>query len=223
MKTLLSFVLIACCFSSLAQSNEPRASRSIFKLSPQHFAKNTLKIGFERFNKKMSTSYVVFVSAVADDHSEDAHMYGGNDGYSGLAGEFQFRKYISPMTSYATKRGKNYFQGIYFAGYVQGGSYSGDKFYSASWVDQAGNPQYTAIQVEESIGNYGTGFTIGVQRTLWNILNIDLFVGGGLQLSDTIRFGSIPEEITRDGDETFDDPAYQGILPKIGLHIGVSL
>lgn len=223
MKTLLIGALTFSFLSAFAQT-EPTAaaSRTLFKVSPQNFTQNTLKLGFERFNKKFSNSYLLYLTGMVDN---DAHedMYADNYGYDGFGAEFQFRRYVSPLTQYTTKRGRNYYQGIYLSGYVQAGHYSGDRMYETYTPNPDGGYFYTDFQVNEDIGNYGMGFTIGVQRTLWNIIFFDLFIGGGVQLSDIIRSGKLPDAMYFADYRTITDPGYQGIMPKIGLHIGLGL
>jgi len=78
--------------------------------------------------------------------------------------------------------------------------------------------------VEESIGNWGTGFTIGFHRTLWNVLYIDAYLGGGIQWSDVIQMST--PNFNFDNYSSYSgitDPAYQGIMPKFGLQLGIAL
>ena len=54
MKTLLLVTLFLVC-GTVCLAQDPAAeplSRTVFKLSPQHFTINALKAGVERFNKK---------------------------------------------------------------------------------------------------------------------------------------------------------------------------
>ena len=207
----------ACAFAQEAAI----LSRTVFKLSPQHFTNNSLKAGIERFNKNHSVSIAVFATARLENNEETGD---DREGFDGLAGELQVRKYISPMQTRTSKKGNDYHQGIYGAAYVQGGSYSGQ--YKGTYrVYDPGTGMYTtqaAYDYSESIGNWGLGFTIGYQKTLWQVIFLEAFIGGGVQWSDRIAMGLQPDVLYNDY-EGINHPAYKGILPKIGLNIGIGL
>ena len=77
-------------------------------------------------------------------------------------------------------------------------------------------------QLWQDITNGGLGFTIGYQKTLWQVLFLEAFGGGGIQFADRKVTGQAPEYAYYDYD-TITDPAYKGILPKIGMNIGIGL
>lgn len=221
MRNTILIILAILCHSAIhAQEESTSISRTILKLSPQHFTDNSLKVGVERFSKTYSTSIALF--ATAKIHSNE---YGFDDnGHNGLAGELQVRKYVSPMKWNMSKRGKVYHQGIYGAAYAQGGSYSGDftdTYWSFDPITGMRGTQ-TTYQYQERIGNWGFGFALGYQRTLWQVVFIEIFMGGGIQFSDTIVSGQQPDEpyYYRGG---ITDPGYSGILPKIGMNIGIGM
>jgi len=226
MKTLPALFLALVSLSAFAQTPDVPVKRFLFKLSPQHFTQNTLKVGGEYFNKNFTHSFAIYASAVSGDKTED-YYYFSDYQYDGLGGELQYRKYISPLKLNTTKRGKEYYQGIYFAGFLQGGGYSADRYYGYDGYDPD-NPDIPIWVVEydyeESIKNLAFGFTLGVQRTLWKVLFIDVYVGGGFQLSEVTRTGLFP---SRHEPYYYDPgisvPAYEGVLPKIGLQIGLGL
>lgn len=211
----------ACLSAAVADAQEPETiSRTIFKLSPQHFTENSLKGGVEHFNKKHSASLIVLITGRMEKNEYSIH----GDGYDGLAGELQLRRYISPMKAIVAKNNKVYHQGIYGAVYVQGGSYSGDFRRDYFFYDPNTGSTVTEVQYdyEDHVGNWGGGFTIGYQRTFWQVIFVEAFVGGGLQFSDRILTGKLPS--TPDYSHYgIADPYYRGILPKIGLNIGIGL
>jgi hypothetical protein len=199
--------------------------RALFKVAPQSFIANTLKVGFEFFNKERSKSFSVYLYGRLEGNNEVQPYYIGNKYYKGLGSELQYRKYISPVKSYTTRKGKSYLQGIYAGGYLQGASYINEaEFIYKNFDPNTGQQTKTLITVTESVGNVGTGFTIGVQRTLWNVLFIDAYIGGGLQWSFIDRTNT-PVMVLNDyyGYYSLTDPGYQGIMPKIGLQLGIAL
>lgn len=210
---------------SVAGQETPPPSRSVFKISPQHFTQLQLKVGFERFNKTYSHSFSFYVNALLN--SQDITGYPG--GYDGLGGEFQYRKYIVPLQERTSKKGNIFYRGIYVSGYLQGGHYSGDQSGIYFKHDPVTDTNVrTPYYYTDNIGNWGSGFTIGVQQTLWRKIFLDAYVGGGVQFSDQIRSGSVPDDpswycIFDPSGSGITALDYQGIMPKIGLLIGVGL
>jgi hypothetical protein len=195
----------------------------LFKAAPQNFSVNTFKAGVEVFNKKKVKSITLFVYARLDRNPDTGPYYYYDEYYRGLGGEAIYKKYISAIQDYTTRKNRTFQQGIYWGGYVQGAAYSNSGNY---YYHQYRNNQITTtiVDVYESIGNWGTGFVIGIQRVVWNVLYFDLFVGGGMQWSDVIRRETPP--VSNSQYYAYRDitsPSYQGIMPKFGLHIGLPI
>jgi|SRR5690349_14640769 len=214
------FVLVMLSTRAFAQETEPLV-RTVFKLSPQHFTINSLKAGVERFNKDHSASIVLFATARLENNEGTIDF---RDRFDGLAGELQLRKYISPLQTRTSKKGNEYQQGIYGAAYVQGGSYSGKFKGEYTYYDPGTGtyPTQVSYDYSESIGNWGLGFTIGYQKTLWQVIFVEAFIGGGVQWSDRISMGLQPDVLYYDYIG-INHPGYKGILPKMGLNIGIGL
>ena len=218
--TLLSLTLCLYAIITASAQDEQSLSRTIFKLSPQHFIDNSLKAGVERFNQDHSRSFAVFLTGRMDNNRR--YMY-DSDGYTGVAGEVQFRKYINPMKLRTSKKNNTFHQGVYGAAYIQGGTYSGGFEDEYSVYDpNTGGYVPTHYKYTELVTNGGFGFTIGYQKTLWQALFLEAFVGGGVQFSDISISGNQPDDPFYSYSGV-SDPAYKGILPKIGLHIGIGL
>jgi hypothetical protein len=215
--TLCSIALMSiCALKTFAQDPEP-LSRSVFKLSPQHFIHNSLKVGLERFNPTHASSFTFFVTGMMENTMQS---YG--EGYNGVAGELQLRKYISPMKSQTSRHNKTYHQGVYGALYLQGGHFS-DKFKGESgYIDPVTGAYVTEkYDYSEKILNGGLGFTIGYQKTLWQVIFIEGFVGGGIQFAGRKLTGAVSDY--RYYYQGIVSPLYEGILPKIGMNIGIGL
>lgn len=225
MKKLLTLPVLAL-MSSIASAQEqvPQPSRSIFKISPQHFTQKQLKVGFERFNQSYSRSFSLYLNGLWDWYDEDS---GYDEGYSGLGAEFQYRKYLVPLSMRTTKKGNTYYRGIYFSGYLQGGHYSGTQAgIHYDYDPTTGTSTSSQYEYKDDIGNWGGGFTFGFQQTLWSKLHFEVYVGGGVQFADRTTSGTVPDDpyyyyFFDDGGITALD--YQGILPKIGFQIGIGL
>jgi hypothetical protein len=227
MKLILSVPFSLLSIVAVGQADEILTPpRALFKLVPQNFVENTLKVGVEVFNGNRSKSYSLYLYGRLDnDNNANQPNYYGDFYYKGLGSEFQYRKYISPIKLYTTRKGKNYLQGIYVSGYLQGASYVNDgDFIFSSYDPNTGQRSQTLITINETTSNIGTGFTIGVHRTLWNVFFIDAYIGGGVQWSDVNRTTtpSIPINGYY-GYYDITDPGYQGIMPKFGLQVGIAL
>lgn len=219
------FILALMSIVHVSYAQEKAISKPgvLFKLAPQNFISNTLKVGAEFFSKGKERSYLIFLSGSINPNNNDYSYYP-----TGLGAELQYRKYISPLTEYATKRNKAYLQGIYVSGYVQGGSYATEYtdynyYYDPANPNPPMPPTYTT---EETSYNYGAGFTIGFHRTLWKVLFFDAYIGGGLQGSQINKTTTpTPPSNPYQNYSYYDigDPRYSGVMPKFGLHVGVML
>ncbi len=227
MKAPTALILFLVPILSFSQNTHDSAlKRNVLKVAPQQFTVKSLKLGIEHFNKAFNKSYSLFLIARKERNNQSQFP----SGYDGLGGEFQYRTYLKPLASYQNRNGKDYDQGIYLSGYIQGNAFSGDQSYWYSYVDQTTGGYFVApFNRHLSIGNWGTGFTIGLQRVLWEILTIDAYLGGGIQWSDVNgeAYGPPPINYKPENSEypsyNYSDPEFQGILPKAGIHIGIRL
>lgn len=203
-KLILKLTLLAMPLMSWAQE-PPMPARSVFKISPLHFFQSTLKVGLERFNKEHSGSFVISIGGRMAREEGESNL----SAYQGFSGELQLRKYVKPMQRNKTDA---YHHGVFGGLYFQGGSYSGE----------ATDDGY---RIKESIGNYGGGFVIGYQKTIWDVVFLEGYVGGGVQFADRVVKEREPANNNFFNVEYSGiiHPAFQGILPKIGLTIGLAL
>ena len=195
--------------------------RNVLKIAPQQFRVKSLKLGVEHFNASFTHSYSLYATI----RKEKDNQIDNPVGYDGLGGEFHYRTYLKPLKSYATRNNKTYTQGIYLSGFIQGHAFSGDQYYQFREFDSnSGEIFTTEYRLHESIGNWATGFTIGLQHVFWQILTVDVYVGGGIQWSDVISSGTLPPNyFFTSPTYDYEDPRFNGILPKVGAQIGIGL
>lgn len=216
-------LLVFCSFIANAQETEKKYASTIFKISPQHFASNSIKMGLEFF-KNPTRSFSIYLGART---GNDDPYYSYSNELDGFFAEGQFRKYVKPFEEITTKKNRTFSQGIYVAAFFQGGGYQGDvtytePIYSSTGV-YLGTTQY---KYQQNVVNGAGGFTIGIHRVYWDVLYIDVYVGGGLQLSNLERSGDVPSPNTYNDyyySSDFIDPNFQGVIPKIGIQIGLGL
>lgn len=214
-------------FSTSLQAQEENAKPAyswIFKTSPQHLTRNMLKVGGEFFNPTKTKSYSIFLQAVSNNKSNDPYPLDRILPYNGAGIEISFRKYLSPFQEMTSKRGRVFEQGIYFSGFVQAGAYSGDFTYDDYvYNDQTQTYDMITYHYSKSAKNGALGFSIGVQRTFWKVLSLDAYLGAGFQISNLDVEGQTPDQYYGVSDYDLDQPGYYGILPKVGLLLGITL
>ena len=204
-----------------AQSENPSQSKNfLFKMSPQHLTMNMLKVGGERLNKSRTKSFQLYVQVVSNNKRED--YAGSSFGHDGLGSEFMYKKYLLPFKELTNRKGRQFTQGIYFGGFIQGGYYKGNfRNNGFSWNPMTQTQISYTYDYLEKVSNGALGFTIGIQRLFWKVLTLDAYLGAGYQLSNQNITGTAPAWVTDFYD--FNEVNYVGILPKFGLTIGVVL
>lgn len=227
MKTPLFILLCIVSVPAICQDDEVlTAPRALFKTTPQSFFTNTLKVGVEVFNKTRNKSYSLYLSGRLDGENGATAFYYDDDFYQGFAAEFQYRKYLNGFTSRKSRRDREFLQGVYVAGYVNGGSYANKGEFTIFDYDfNTGQTTSNTYNVDDKILNIGTGFTIGYHRTFWKVLFLDAYLGGGVQISEIDRkFDPVTSnDYYYSSYNGITAPGYQGIMPKFGIAVGIAL
>ncbi len=195
-KTLTLLALIAVCSFAQAQNDDDfQMPKTLIKIYPQAFFVSTFQLGIETFNSDFSRSF----NFDAGIRTQNSNWY---ESYSGGYGEIAYRKYFVPM-----KIRKRNFLGAYYSIGFKGGYYKVETY-----------DNYSGNNVEETeLWSFSPSFTLGIQKTIWQIIHLDMFVGGALGIPvypDNAAKVEYPEIV---------DPSFKGIYPKIGVKIGVGL
>lgn len=206
-KLLLVFMYLSVTVLLFAQEDsEPsfKLPRSVIKISPFQFALNTLELGIETFNPTYSKSFNFSLGL-----RTGSNVY--NDG-SGVNLELGYRKYAAPM-KYRVRGNRESYQGIYYSLFVRGEYFKGEKndYFYGGYQDS----------YKEKTFAIAPGFTIGFQKTLWQVILLDAYVGGGVKFSH-VDYLTTPPPGYEPYYDIFD-PGYSGIYPKIGVKIGIGL
>jgi hypothetical protein len=181
--------------------------KAVFKISPLHFFTNTLQFGTEIFNNARSRSLNIDVGVRSNsDFYEDVR---------GVTTEIGFRKYVKPMTI-KHRKSRQFYQGIYYNFFVQGAYFSG---YDDNYYGPSSAPGY--VRDEVTIKSISPGFYMGLQKTLWEVVLMDIYVGGGVKINDIDHSQQPQNEFY--GNDGILDPAFEGIYPKIGIKFGIGL
>lgn len=213
MNKFISTLLLAMLSFQLAlgqsDSDLTQLPRASIKISPLHFFSGTFQLGFEFFNPSYSRSLNI-----------DLGFRTGADDYrsaNGFSGELGIRKYVKPLTQHEAiinGKEKSFYQGIYYNLYIQGGYFKGEDSKSSFLSTFSGVTQH-----DVTINYVSPGFYIGLQRTLWEVLMIDFYLGGGFRITESKYTPELSEDIEFD----IFDPGYEGIYPKLGIKIGIGL
>jgi hypothetical protein len=198
--------LILILLSSLGLIAQDKAKQYMFKMSPQHLSLNMLKVGVERLNNSQTKSFSLYLFGAANHRSQGYISFP----YSGGGAEIQGRKYLNTFSIKTNSKGQSFSQSVYLAGFAQVGVFR----WTNTYTDQTSHQYFDK--------NIALGFTIGLQRTFWEVLVIDVFAGGGFQKGWSEASLATPIRWTFNNDR-FCGPGYTGILPKVGLQIGVAL
>ncbi len=204
-KINFTFIFLMSCTVLYGQADSASFTlpKTIIKISPLQFAIQTFEIGIEQFNSAYSKSFNVSAGI----------RTGSNNYENGFGGgiELGFRKYAAPM-KFRVRNNRESYQGIYYGFFARGDYFKGEDAYYNSGSNTI-----------DKISSIGAGFTIGFQKTIWQIIILDMYVGGAYRYSDIQQSGYYNGQ--PDYRSTYDifDPGYTGIYPKIGLKIGIGL
>jgi hypothetical protein len=219
-KLMIAIALLALQRNLPAQDVLP-PFKWIFKMSPQHLTQKVLKVGGEVFNESKTRSYQLFLQAVSDNKNGE-YFCCDDFGYNGFGTEIGMRRYLLPFKEVTNRRGRQFTQGIYFSGFLQGGLYRGD-FEGIDYVYDPGLNTSTPIAYDytSNVRNVAVGFTIGLHRVIWKVLSLDVYMGAGYQASNEKMTGQKPD--LNYYYYLLNSPRYYGILPKVGVYLGLTL
>jgi hypothetical protein len=205
MRKIFSF-LLCLFFSVFLKAQESDYSNTLIKNSPFHFFDGTFHLSYERVitnNKSLNIS--------GGFHFRGENFYHNMQEDVGWNGEIQLRRYLISFDSDLV------LNGVYFAPYFKGGYF---KYKEMSYwyvnYDSNGDP-YDVLYPElfSEIKNYQGGVIMGVQILLKEIIAFDLFLGGGIQYADINR------DNFYNSNNGIWGRSYSGVVPRVGLNIGV--
>jgi hypothetical protein len=204
MKKLL---IICFCFTAMlaksqdstrfivADPDAPTADyRFIIKFSPVEFLFSRFQMGFEHNTGPIGSFQINAALTYVDNQ---------NKYKEGYMGEFQFRSYV--LGRQADNHGPlNNLYVAPFANYKH--------FTIKDWntiYDYWGYP--TSGVTTDNFNAFGLGLIAGLNTIIANRFHLDIYVGGGIRVSDSKYNDS---NITQEG--------YKGIAPRFGLDVGVN-
>jgi hypothetical protein len=195
--------LTTMAFAQTSENSQNTLPRGIIKISPLQFLSQTLELSVEALNADYTKSFQ-FSGSLRSGHYD--YEEGGGAGVT-----LAYRKYVKALNT-PTKRDPDASQGIYYSLFLKADYFRGeDAYYWSS----------TGTGIDETITTIDPGFTIGWQRTIFDVLFLDVYVGGGIKIASINTTGGVRDSDPYDFDLLH--PGYDGIHPVVGVKLGVGL
>jgi hypothetical protein len=205
MKYFIVFLMCLATTSLLAQDQpEPsfKMPRATIKMAPLKFFERTFELGVETFDRNYKRSLNLDLGFKSGDEEFDYAR--------GYNFELGYRRY-APSVKFKSNGDRNFYRGIYYSISVR------TQYFKGRDTDYSSGDPITRRQTTKSIA---PGFTFGWQRTLWEAMVLDLYVGGAVRFAEN-EYPDGP--IDQHQDVSIFNPRYEGIMPKIGLKLGIGL
>ncbi|MEL7146928.1 MAG: hypothetical protein AAFO69_11205 [Bacteroidota bacterium] len=194
----------------LLDSTEIAKSRNIIKLQPFQFIDNTFFLGYEAFNQDYTKSFNIGMGFITSNTQSTEEV--------GFKYEVQYRIYVNGFKKYVPKRAEApYNRGIYASVYI-----AGVRSEQTSEFNYY-NPIQEFFEFRENtriISAFNPGVTIGVQRSVWDNLYVDFYIGGGVRFANVTDSDELFPQSDFEIDDVYDRE-YTGVFPKIGMSIGL--
>ena len=202
-------IALVLSFQTFSQDQTlPEPSSTVVKIHPQQFVDNTFYLSLEKFNKEFKNSINVGLGLTASN---------GDINQSGYKAEVQYRYFPLKFSERKNRRNNSTYHGGIFTGVYVHNSYNVRKSQYFSYDETS--PEPTLVESKEKVLAFNPGVVIGYQKTFFEKLYLEVFVGGGIRTA--ITSGASPEYFFDNGD-VFGEK-YEGVFPKIGFSIGIGL
>lgn len=200
-KILFILCLFSVSFVKGQDMVDEPALRNTFRVGMFHFFDNTFYLNYER---KLKNGNGLLLGGGAIYKEDD---YERNAGYRT---EVQLKIYVIEHAN-EKRMNKLYFAPYFTFKYLERKVYNNYPFY-----DEWGNMIYQP-PTKEYYHSFSPGIVAGYSLTLYKRINIDMYLGGGLKRTFDADFKG---RITHDNSSIWQ-PGYSGVLPKIGVDIGI--
>jgi len=210
-----------------------KTKKNSIKISPTAFAVSTFAISYERY---ITSGISLQVTGGYMSASKSTDKSNKNNNINNVIGNYNYNSntstpsspkdkasggFVEAMVKFYFLKGKSVMSGLYFAPY---GRYGQNTFeinrYITTYNNNYYNNSYTTTYppFKYSIESYEGGAVFGFQWIAGNAFVMDMYVGGGLKVSNN----SAPVTYQK-SDRSFsilESQDYTGITPKGGLRIG---
>jgi hypothetical protein len=193
----------------------------ILKLSPFHFFDRQLSLTGEFFNKSYNRSTAITLNLIYADNSK---IYDAGTSFN-IERRFFPRGFNTDTSNWI----RNSAKGFYFGLGVQGGinEFNDREYYQNYSIYDPITNTYSNLTDNVSIKSQwiAPAVSIGYQFVLWEALYVDAFVGGGIKINDTQKSSG---NSSVNFSQYYNDPSivsryYKGIIPRVGITLGMGL
>ena len=206
LKTLVLGLILLPAFADA----QKKVERNVLSISPFEFFTQTFQLGYERMMNEDNNGLVINAGLTASNLYDDKQM--------GVKGDVQYRFYFKKNNIEDDRATRiMIFTGPYLA-YKYLDREVREYDYDYANLDP-NSPVY--IQPIEwirksQINSVGAGVLFGLRLAMFDKVNIDTFIGGGVKFTDV-------NSNTKTKNYVYDvtDPEYSGVYPKAGFTVGI--
>lgn len=200
---------------SFAQIEEdaPVAKKNSLKISPTAFFASTFALSYERYlGQSVTFQLTGGMMAASQDSDYNGTYYNGSNYVTSNNQDKAYGGLVEGMLKFYFMKGRSVMSGLYAAPTFR---------YSKNTFDiHTSNTNGTVVPVsfKYNIESYEGGGVFGFQWVIKNAFVMDMYVGGGLKVSNN----TAPAFYTKD-ERTFwilEAQDYTGITPKAGFRLG---
>lgn len=191
---------------------------TILKFSPQHLIRGGLWMTGEFVGKDQKKAHQLSLEVM---YRQPTDNYNGITKGVGFTAEYQYKYYLNRFHVEKSLTGKQSANGYYVGIFGQYGQYDEKSNYS-EYIYNPVTQQSTNIEKNNEVSTTAVypGFVIGLQKSIGESFYVDFYAGAGMRVSNS----TVKKE-----DPSFDykqSPGayfiyHNGLLPKIGMSIGV--
>lgn len=211
---IASIIVLICHQNAYSQTpydtTELRRAKNIVKIQPFQFIDNTFFLGYEAFNNDFTKSFNIGLGFIT------SNVQGSEE--VGFKYEAQYRIYVNGFKKYVPKRSETpYNRGIYAGIYFSG--VRSEETTEFSFFE----PIQQVLEFRDNtrtVSAFNPGITIGLQRTIWENLYLDFYIGGGVRFANVTDSDEFFPQSDFDIDDVYDRE-YSGVFPKVGMSIGL--
>lgn len=209
----LGIITLGVNITSFAQDEEVlKAKKNAFKISPTAFCVSTFAISYERYVGESVTLQLTGGIMAASKNSSGNTYYNGSTYVTANDKDQATGGLVDLSMKYYFLKGQSVMSGLYAGPYTR---YSKNNFdintYTTSGIA-------TNVNYKYSITSYEGGVLFGWQWVAGNAFVMDMYVGGGLKVSDN----TAPAGYDRENRPFWilEAQDYTGIIAKAGFRLG---
>ncbi|MCC5946469.1 MAG: hypothetical protein JJT94_16175 [Bernardetiaceae bacterium] len=194
--------------------------KHIIKWQPLYFIRNTFELGYERLNRHYDRSWELRLGVTGSDNGQFSEF--------GMAAELSRRFYVRSFARRAVSQysEKIYQEGLFIAPFVRAAFFHTAYNYFNPTIFDATTGDFITVfyEGERQVQALMGGLLFGYQRTFGESFSLTVYAGGLYRHAEAeiqATRGSFDASYFR-WHNGFFDRAYQGVMPRGGLQVGIA-